>query len=393
MELSQKKTASKTKEESGSESESESQSDSEDDDKKKKKSGSKKKKDRKKKDKRKKKKKVRNAQVNETASANTTQPAAANTTQPAASLVQKDSGANKTVAANTTVAANQTVATNQTVSANKTILANSTITKTALSNETVATNKTALSQKYSLVDQFVQQYAPVEHEKEKEHTQKKEHKKHHKHGHKEAKKHHHKHHKHADDKEEDKKPDEKKSFVQLKDFDDDEDKDILESIKFAENKLGSKMGVPHALPKESWAPVKYDVEETDLKLFQKEKKMAAAGAHEAVLGECEIDDQECITKSKVAPADDQKVQLRDWDDDEDKGIMDSIKFAENKLGAKMGTPKIVPGAHAHAPITYDVESLSQSDSKTTKKALENLEKNSGADVGVCDIEDTECRNK
>jgi hypothetical protein len=54
----------------------------------------------------------------------------------------------------------------------------------------------------------------------------------------------------------------------LKDFDDDEDKDILESIKFAENKLGSKMGTPKALPKEhAYAPVKYDVEETDFKLF------------------------------------------------------------------------------------------------------------------------------
>jgi hypothetical protein len=42
----------------------------------------------------------------------------------------------------------------------------------------------------------------------------------------------------------------------------------LESIKFAEHKLGSKMGTPHALPKEhAYAPVKYDVAETDFKLF------------------------------------------------------------------------------------------------------------------------------
>lgn len=59
----------------------------------------------------------------------------------------------------------------------------------------------------------------------------------------------------------------------------------------------------------------------------------------------------------------------------------------------MGTPKVVPGAHAHAPITYDVESLSQSDSKSTKKALENIEKNSGAEAGVCEVEDTECRKR
>ena len=136
-----------------------------------------------------------------------------------------------------------------------------------------------MKNKYSLADAFVKQYtasdatkekeAPKENkEAPKEKEQKKE-KKHH-HHHKHHKKHH--HHKDEDDKkdekdkkpeENDQKPDDKKSFLQLKDdWDQDEDKEILESLKYAENKLGKKMATPHALPKEhAFAPVKYDVEE------------------------------------------------------------------------------------------------------------------------------------
>ena len=74
------------------------------------------------------------------------------------------------------------------------------------------------------------------------------------------------------------------------------------------------MGTPKALPKEHpYAPVKYDVED---------------------------------------------VQLKDWDQDEDKEILESIKFAENKLGHNMGTPKALPKEHAYAPVKYDVEELS-----------------------------------
>jgi hypothetical protein len=53
------------------------------------------------------------------------------------------------------------------------------------------------------------------------------------------------------------------------------------------------------------------------------------------------------------------IQLKDWDDDEDKEILESIKYAENKLGSKMRTPKVLPKEHAHAPIKYDIEDLSQ----------------------------------
>ena len=94
----------------------------------------------------------------------------------------------------------------------------------------------------------------------------------------------------------------------MNDFDDDEDKEILESIKFAENKLGAKMGTPKALPKEHpYAPVKYDVEDEGVKLFQKDKKHLSKADNQAVLGECEDYDEECKRNSRVAPADEQKL--------------------------------------------------------------------------------------
>ena len=171
-----------------------------------------------------------------------------------------------------TSTANKTAASNKTSTANQTANANITVAV----NQTLTANKTALHQKYSLVDQFVKQYAdaapaaPVEATKNHTLTQKKEHKKHHKHEHKEHKHHHHHHH---DKKEE--KPDDKRN-VQLRDWDDDEDKQILDSIKYAENKLGAKMGTPKVMPKEhAYAPVKYDVEDggaTSLSLSTKDKK-------------------------------------------------------------------------------------------------------------------------
>lgn len=47
--------------------------------------------------------------------------------------------------------------------------------------------------------------------------------------------------------------------------------------------------------------------------------------------------------------------------------MESIKYAENKLGAKMGTPHAMPKEHAFAPVKYDVEELSQKDQKIFHK--------------------------
>ena len=132
------------------------------------------------------------------------------------------------------------------------------------------------------------------------------------------------------------------------------------------------MGTPKALPKEhAHAPVKYDVEEggSDIKSFSKEMKKVG------------VDD---------VPADDKNIQVKDWDTDEDKEILESIKYAENKLGAKMATPHVLPKEHAHAPIKYDVEELTQKDIKAIHKFTSNIEKEKGSDAGDCDIDDHEC---
>ena len=109
--------------------------------------------------------------------------------------------------------------------------------------------------------------------------------------------------------------------VQLKDYEDDEDqedKNIQESIKMAEKETGKKMKTPKIMPKEhAWAPAKYDVEE---------------------------------------------VQIKDYEDDEDqedKNIQESIKMAEKELGKKMKNPKIMPRENAWSPAKFDVEELSQ----------------------------------
>ena len=72
---------------------------------------------------------------------------------------------------------------------------------------------------------------------------------------------HHKHHHHS------------KAFVGLRDFDSDdmfheeeaEDKGILESLAYAEQRLGKEMGTPQRVPTERGRPVKYDVEAVQLK--------------------------------------------------------------------------------------------------------------------------------
>ena len=54
--------------------------------------------------------------------------------------------------------------------------------------------------------------------------------------------------------------------------------------------------------------------------------------------------------------------------------MESIKYAENKLGAKMGTPHALPKEHANAPIKYDVEELSQKEGKYMHKEIAAIKK-------------------
>jgi len=49
--------------------------------------------------------------------------------------------------------------------------------------------------------------------------------------------------------------------------------------------------------------------------------------------------------------------------------MDSLKYAENKLGKKMAAPKVLPKEHPFAPVKYDVEdmTLTSQDVKLMKK--------------------------
>jgi hypothetical protein len=58
--------------------------------------------------------------------------------------------------------------------------------------------------------------------------------------------------------------------VQTKDdgYENDEDaenKEIMESIKFAENKMNTTMKTPVAYKEHAWSPLKYDVENVHLK--------------------------------------------------------------------------------------------------------------------------------
>jgi hypothetical protein len=65
------------------------------------------------------------------------------------------------------------------------------------------------------------------------------------------------------------------------------------------------------------------------------------------------------------------VQIKDWDDDDDKSILESIKYAEKKLGAVMKTPVALPKEHSFAPVKYDVEE--DNGAKAIKEMKKNLE--------------------
>ena len=57
--------------------------------------------------------------------------------------------------------------------------------------------------------------------------------------------------------------------VQTKDEDDifdegSEDKEIMESLKYAERQLGTKMNTPVAVKEHPWSPITYDVENSML---------------------------------------------------------------------------------------------------------------------------------
>jgi hypothetical protein len=61
------------------------------------------------------------------------------------------------------------------------------------------------------------------------------------------------------------------TMVQIKDTDDildgdDEDKEILKSIKYAEKQLNTTMKTPVAYKEHPWSPLKYDVENVNIKV-------------------------------------------------------------------------------------------------------------------------------
>jgi len=83
------------------------------------------------------------------------------------------------------------------------------------------------------------------------------------------------------------------------------------------------------------------------------------------------------------------IQIKDWDDDDDKSILESIKYAENKLGATMKTPVALPKEHSFAPVKYDVEE--DGGAKDVKLIKKNLESFTAIDAGDCDVGDEKCR--
>ena len=91
-----------------------------------------------------------------------------------------------------------------------------------------------------------------------------------------------------------------------------EDKEIMESLKEAEQQLGKKMKTPTAFKEHPWSPLKYDIE--DKVLVQLEDDVHYSNHNQQLLHEY--------------------VQLQDDDDifgqeeAEDKEIMESIKYAE-----------------------------------------------------------------
>jgi len=71
--------------------------------------------------------------------------------------------------------------------------------------------------------------------------------------------------------------------------------------------------------------------------------------------------------------------------------LESIKYAENKLGKKMPTPKVLPKEHANAPVKYDIEEMSQKDIKATHKEISKIDEDKGNDAGDCELDDEECK--
>jgi hypothetical protein len=72
---------------------------------------------------------------------------------------------------------------------------------------------------------------------------------------------------------------------------------------------------------------------------------------------------------------------------EDKSIMKSLEYAENKMHVKLTTPEQMAKTNPNAPIKYDVEDI---DLKINSSHLAAVTKKSSEDLGDCDIKDDEC---
>ena len=72
---------------------------------------------------------------------------------------------------------------------------------------------------------------------------------------------------------------------------------------------------------------------------------------------------------------------------EDKAIMKSIEYAENKLSTKMGSPEVMPKENPNAPVKYDVEDV---DMKISSTHLSGVTSKTAEDLGDCDMKDDAC---
>lgn len=73
-----------------------------------------------------------------------------------------------------------------------------------------------------------------------------------------------------------------------------EDASIMKSIAYAESKLGHQMGDPKQVEHAKNTPIKYDVEDVDLKINSSHLSSIATKAGED-LGDCDIKDDDCIS--------------------------------------------------------------------------------------------------
>jgi hypothetical protein len=111
--------------------------------------------------------------------------------------------------------------------------------------------------------------------------------------------------------------------VQLSDSDDfmndeeNENKEIMESIKSAEKTMGKKMGTPVPVKEHAWSPITYD-----------------------------------FNNVQLSDSDD----FMNEEDNENKEIMESLKSAEKQMGKQMKTPTPVK-EHAWSPITYEFNNV------------------------------------